>query len=143
MSPDWASDTFSDSRPYRYRFWPKKHFPVGSSSTLELVAANGFDSSKADPACSRGHLGTGLERIFEQVSSFRSVACGFSCIEQRALSGSLSKAHRLALVCGDSGQGPSLRIMYLVRSASLRNIILRLRALAPEAAILPEVLNVY
>jgi hypothetical protein len=33
-------------------------------------------------------------------------------------------------------------MMYLVRSASLRNIILRLRLLAPEAAILPVVLNV-
>ena len=54
------------------------------------------------------------------------LACGFSCIEQRALSESLSKAHRLALVCGDSGQGSALRMMYLVRRASLRNIILRL-----------------
>ena len=34
-------------------------------------------------------------------------------------------------------------MMYLVRRASLRNIILRLRKLAPEAAILPVVLNVY
>ncbi len=33
-------------------------------------------------------------------------------------------------------------MMYLVRSASLRNIILRLRKLAPEAAILPVVFNV-
>ena len=33
-------------------------------------------------------------------------------------------------------------MMYLVRSASLRNIILRLRQLAPEAAILPVILNV-
>ena len=32
-------------------------------------------------------------------------------------------------------------MMYLVRSASLRNIILRLRELAPEAAILPVVVN--
>ena len=40
-------------------------------------------------------------------------------------------------------QGSSLRMMYLVRSASLRNIILRLRRLAPEAAILPVVCNVY
>ena len=32
-------------------------------------------------------------------------------------------------------------MMYLVRSASLRNIILRLRKLAPEAAILPVILN--
>ena len=39
-------------------------------------------------------------------------------------------------------QGSSLRMMYLVRSASLRNIILRLRKLAPEAAILPVILNI-
>ncbi len=115
---------------------------LGHHQPLSLVAANGFDSSKALPVCSRGHLGTGLERIFEQVSSVNSASMWFSCIEQRALSGSLSKAHRLPLVCGDSGQGSALRMMYLVRSASLRNIILRLRALAPEAAILPVVLNV-
>ena len=64
-------------KPYRYRFWPKKHFPVGSSSTLELVAANGFASSKAHPVCSLGHLATDFERIHEQDSSFRSAACGF------------------------------------------------------------------
>ena len=58
------------------------------------------------------------------------------------MGGSLSKANRLARICGDSGQGSSLRMMYLIRSASLRNIILRLRKLAPEAAILPVVLNV-
>ena len=40
-------------------------------------------------------------------------------------------------------QGSSLRMMYLVRNASLRNIILRLGKLAPEAAILPVILNVY
>jgi hypothetical protein len=33
-------------------------------------------------------------------------------------------------------------MMYLVRSASLRNIILRLRVLAPEAAVLPVIHNV-
>ena len=33
-------------------------------------------------------------------------------------------------------------MMYLVRSASLRNIILRLRKLAPKAAILPVIPNV-
>ena len=33
-------------------------------------------------------------------------------------------------------------MMYLVPSASLRNIILRLRKLAPEAAVLPVILNV-
>ena len=32
-------------------------------------------------------------------------------------------------------------MMYLVRSASLRNIILRLRQLAPKAVILPVILN--
>ena len=47
------------------------------------------------------------------------LACGFSCIEQWALSGSLSKAHRLALVCGDSGQGSSLRPAQLAHSQCL------------------------
>ncbi len=72
------------------------------------------------------------------------LACGFSCIEQWALSGSLSKAHRLALVCGDSGQGSSLRPAQLSHSQSLihSQLGLRLRKLAPEAAILPVVLNV-
>jgi hypothetical protein len=38
-----------------------------------------------------------------------------------------------------SGQGSSLRMMYLVRRASLRNIILRLRGLALPTPILPVV----